>query len=136
MNIQNYKKYDGYISLLSVILISVVGISITTTLLIVTSSINNSYRTTRDATKAQYAAESCIEHALEELQQDNGYLSGESLIMEDSECEIVEILGDGNTNREIRSEGKSGTSTKRYTVILHHIAPSIEITQWKEVSDF
>lgn len=135
-NRTNLRKYDGYVSLTAVLIFSVIAISITTTLLLLITTLAITTESSEDYARAKSSAESCVEIVLNKLQSDVDYPAGETLVEGSAECEVVDILGTGSTNRTIQVKATADDITVRLEVRILTIFPYIEIQDWQEVSYF
>lgn len=127
--------YDGFVALVSVIVLTaIIGIAALTSLSIQSSRILSD-ESMRDSVIARINANSCAEKALKELVDDLNYLPGEEIDLVSGKCKVTNILGTGHNNRSIVAQGEYGASLKRVVVDIAFLYPFTKIHSWEELRD-
>jgi hypothetical protein len=131
----NYRQCNGYITLISVLVVGAVGIAITVSLLLLgLGSTQTSFALAQSA-QARANANFCIEDVLEQI-RDNVYFSGNgNIVTANGDCDYS-VTSQGGHNRTINATGTVDTIVKKVKVVINRINPSISIASWQEVSDF
>lgn len=130
------KKNKGFIAITSIIIISAILLSV---------SIGISYRSMARAQsnfssssyhEANYLSERCAEYALLELERTLGYSGEEEISTVEGSCNILEVLGNGNTNRIIMTTGTVLEHMAKTRIVISEIYPIMTISSWDTVADF
>lgn len=129
-------KEKGYITLTSVIILSMLALALIVSMLAINSSGYKTSTISKKYSEALYAADSCAEIALNKLQSDLAYLPGETITLGSSRCEVISILGSGNSDRTLNIESVNEDTTVRISVEISQIQPEIEIISWERVNQF
>lgn len=136
LNNKKIKNLPGAAMLISVLVITVIGVSIILTILIIVNNGSYASQVAMQHYRAQAAAQACAEATLYNLNQDINYPAGDTLTFSNSNCEVITISGSGNTNRVMDIEGYSGDVTARMQINIQTLQPQIVITSWQDVADF
>lgn len=126
----------GYVLLLSVLVVVVIGTAVATSLLLSSVSDASSSRALQQSERARSMANTCAEEALSQLQIDDTYPAGTILTVDADSCTIEEITGSGSTNRIVRASGTAGNVVRRVEVTVDTVGPPVSISSWQEVADF
>ena len=130
-------KYNqGFIALTSVLILSAISLSISISVASRAISGSGISIAMRERDTAKYLTESCVEHALIELERTLNYQGNESILVGDELCDILVVEGSGNTNRTIKAQGSVGQHTYRVRVIINTISPNLTIKSYKRVANF
>jgi hypothetical protein len=132
----NQTNSGGYVLLLSVLVVVVIGTAVATSLLL--WSVTDAQTTTilQQSARARQLAQTCAEEALWQLQQDTAYAAGGTLTVGADSCSIVAITGTGGSNRVINASGTVGSVVRRVQVTVTTVANPPVIASWQEVADF
>lgn len=138
----NYKhahaeEKGGYVILLSVLVIGVIGMAVTIAVLQLGASHIQTGITGIHALDVRTAAHSCIEEAIEQLRADDTYPAGDSLNFDSGvNCTIYAITGSGTTNRTIQVTSTIDSVTQRYEVLISDLSAPVDISSWNRVESF
>lgn len=127
---------QGFIALTSVLILSAVFLSITlsvTSRSIITSGSSIAFHERDIARQLAYA---CIEYARMELQRTLDYKGGETVLLGERSCEILEIEGVGDTNRLLEVQITVGAHTYRLKDSIEKVSPEMIITSTERVVQF
>ena len=127
---------DGYVFLISVLVIGAVAMATMGSILLISISIARSGFAFQQSTQASALAQTCAERALRSLWEDSSYVGIEQNVFTEGECDILRVGGSGNENRAVCAEGRRGDTVRRYEIIVQRLLPSIQITSWREVENF
>lgn len=129
-----YIRYaDGYIAIISVIIISMVLLTTTITLSL-TGFLNRFNILEGEAKEISVGlASACIESARIKIARDSGYsppVGGELIAVGDNECTIVSVTGNGSVVR-VRGEHKGATTNYEATLSSNQdVVSSVEKTSF------
>jgi hypothetical protein len=126
----------GYVALVTVLIVSAVGLAIATTLLLYAIGVSKSSITYDSSDQARAYADSCAEEAIVRLKRDISYTGNETLTFDYGSCEIRPVLGSGNTDRTVQTIGNVGNTYRKVEVQISVVNPQTQINIWEEVSDF
>jgi len=130
------KKPKGFIALTSVIIIGAVALAVGIGVSLRSIDEANMSLAEEMSFRSQVAAEGCGEYALQKLKDSLNYSGNEIIIIGDQECEILEVEGNGNSDRIVKVESTISGYTKKIKIEIGKINPSIEIISWENVADF
>lgn len=130
---QEYKK--GYVALISVILMSALGLSIM--LSVVASGVDAAKTdfSLQQSGAARSIASSCAEEALQRIAETGTTTSNGNLVVASGTC-MYTVTSTGSQNITIQSTGVLGTVTSKIKVVVATTTPGITLSSWEEVADF
>lgn len=126
----------GYVALISVIMLSAIGLVITVSLLTSNILLSKTALVSQRKNEARLAATSCAEEALQNI-LDTGIDIGTGTVslVGSSTC-IYTIASTSSADRVVFATGYSGDATSKILIYLASSTPKIKLSSWKEVSDF
>ena len=127
---------NGYVFLLSVLMIGVIAMATMSSILLISIGIMRSGFAFQQSAQAVALAQTCAERALRALWEQSGYAGNELVVLPEGECDILRTGGAGNENRSVCVEGRTGDTVRRFEILLRRILPSIQVTAWTEVEYF
>lgn len=129
------KKSEGFVALVSVIIIGAIAVAVVVSLLLFGISSVQSGEAVEQSARARYMADACAEYALEQLREDPSYAGEENLEIGSGSCEILptETLSDGVV--VIKSMGSDGDAVRKVRVVTNHLRPSVSVSIWEEVAE-
>lgn len=129
------KTEKGFVTLLFVLVVFAVGISVSSSLLLMgVASSRNSFALNQ-SNQAKALADACAERGLETVRDDNSYTGTINLDLGQGSCSYT-ISNTGGSNRTIIAMGTVSTIVRKVRVIINQIAPQINVSSWQEVADF
>ena len=134
---QRNETQEGFIALISVSIISAFFIILFIGIFFSATEGMERALDREKSVKALSFSNSCAEIALNELRKDSSYATGTVEIIQDETCEIKDVESYGLYGKVIKTEAEVFGQTKRIQIevdIENH--PSLEIINWREVSDF
>jgi hypothetical protein len=134
--IEEKQKSNGYIALISVLIISAVVLLVAINVSLFGVSESDVATREYQSSKAFYLAMLCAEDSLMKLKEDINYSGNETLSIEGGECSILPIEGSGNFNRIIKTTGVFFNQIRKIKIEINRVNPKMEIRSWEEVSNF
>ncbi len=134
MKFYQNKKEQGFISLISVLIVGAVGLTITISLIsqgISSSKISFSLEKYK---KAMTLAEICVEEGLLRVRNDKGFLGEESFSFDEGNCSY-EIKENEEDELYVYAVGESGFIKKRLKVTINETEPRVIISSWSRINN-
>jgi len=128
-------KQEGYITLLSVLILGAVGMSISTSIILLGIGNSRSGFALEQSVQAKSYAVACAEEALMQIKSSISFTGIGSLFFPAGDCDY-NVTSQGGQNRTITSQATVGPVVRKVKVIINKITPAIEVVSWQEVSDF
>ncbi|MCX6740704.1 MAG: hypothetical protein NTZ49_05785 [Candidatus Parcubacteria bacterium] len=132
---QVYKEQNGYIALITLIIIGAVVLISVITLTFVALKQKNFIISHNYSMKNYYAANACANYAILQLQKNLEYSGNEAISLEDIDCKIEKITGTGNDNRVVITSSQINNQSKKIKVELEQVKPVTIIKSWGETSE-
>ena len=135
------KNNRGFVALMSVLIISAVGVIITLSLLTIGTSYMRSSFALGEGYKARALAEACANVALENIRLDSEYQGNETINFEDDSCGVL-LIGEIGGIYTINTYGVVGSFLRRIKVLaartedVETMEVSLTIQSWQEMADF
>ena len=125
----------GFVSLVSVLLISIAGLTIALALLnSVTDSEQTSVATIRSH-QAQALATACIEEALQQINDATSYTGSATLSVQYGPCAYA-VTNTGGQTRSIHASSTVEGIVRKILVSIDKVNPNISVTSWQDVAGF
>lgn len=128
--------HDGYILLITILIIGTIASAILSSLLMLGIFSNNVSLSVLQANQSLAHAQGCAEYGLLKLRSLPSYAGNEFITIGSGQCEILSVGGIGNNNRVLCTEGKIGDEVRRLEIVIDQILPQTKIYSWQEVSIF
>jgi len=125
----------GYIALISTIIIGAVGLTMISSLLLISTDTTLTNQTLFQSNQAKSFANTCTEIALEHIRTDQYYTGSENIIIENGNCNFT-ITNLGGNKREILSTGIIKNVIRKSRTTINAINPTIKIDIYQEINDF
>ncbi len=125
----------GYIALLSVIVLGVIGTSVMLSIILSGISASKTDIALEQGSEARTMASSCSEEALQKVLETGATSTQGNLTIGSSTCSYT-ITSQNGQNITINASGTMGTITSKVIVIIATTTPSIILSSWQEVGDF
>jgi len=131
---QIINKKEGYITLISVLVVGVISLSISASLLI--SGLNSTQiaMTNIKSKQVENLLNVCVEESLYEIREDASFIGVNTLSRGDGTC-TYDVIDQGGENREIIISAQEDGIVKKVTININQIDPVIKISSWNE-TDF
>ncbi len=130
------KKYQkGYIALITVLVIGAVGLTVTTSVILLGLGSSRTSFTIEQSNQAKALANACAEEALQKIVDSIPFEGTGDLSLDQGTCTytVTKLTGQ---NRTITASGAVGTIIRKVNIVLDKITPNVNITSWQEVADF
>ena len=129
-------REQGYIALISVLIISAVLLLIASSSNLISISESDMSLQENQSWQSFYLATACAEHALMELKDNLKYTGNETLIFDNGTCDILPVEGKGSKNRVIKVLGNAYNQTRKIKIEINKVNPRMEIKSWTNITDF
>jgi hypothetical protein len=126
------KKINGYITLLSILVVGVIGVAVTTSIILLGLSSSNTSFSYQKMHQAKSLANACAEEALQQIRDLSAYVGSSSLTQGQGSCTYT-VTNTGGDTRQINTTGTVGTVIRKNTVNISAITPLIIISSWQEI---
>ena len=123
---------NGYITLISVLVIGAVGIAITVSLLLLGLGSSRTSFAYEQSNQAKGLANACAEEALQQIRDSTSYAGSGNLTQAQGTCTYT-VTNTGGQNRTITTTGSVGTIIRKLQIIISNITPLIQVVSWQEV---
>lgn len=131
---KKYNSQSGYITLLSVIIVTSIGLAIVVFTLLTAVSVSQTTFAVEQTYQAKALANACAEEAMQQVSDSSSYTGTAGLTMGQGECSYS-VSGAGQS-RVIQSIGTVGTIIRKVKVELDQVSPQLNVLTWQEVADF
>jgi len=126
---------NGYIALISILIICAIVLLITISAGILSISESDMGLGKNQASEAYYYANACAEDALQGIRDLTSYTGTDTLVFDNGSCGYT-VTSQGGSNRTITASGVVGDITRRIQITINQINPLINISSWEEVAEF
>src|SRR3989344_5525655 len=139
MIILNYKKCyneqtDGFITLISVLVVGAVGIAITSSIVLLGIGSSRTSFAVEQSYQSKALANACAEEAMQQIRDSATFTGSGNLTLGQGACAYA-VTSQGTQTRTITASGTAGTIIRKANIIINKINPLILVTSWQEVSD-
>jgi len=131
-NRSNLGPRDGYIALITVIVVGAVGVAVGVSLLLLGLSSSRTGFAVEQSAKARSLANACAENALQLIHDSVPYTGTANLSLDDGTCSSTVTAGVGQ-NRTIVVTGTVGTVIRKINISVTQITPTISVSSWLEI---
>ncbi|OGC44526.1 hypothetical protein A2V54_02015 [candidate division WWE3 bacterium RBG_19FT_COMBO_53_11] len=130
----NWKK-NGYVMLVSVLVIGAIGVAVGVSLILLGLSASRTSFSLEQSNQTKALANACAEKALQQIKDLPSFSGTNNLALGQGNCTYTVIAGSGE-NRTIEASGNVDTIIRRVKITIDQINPTINIISWQEVSEF
>lgn len=127
---------EGYILLISILIIGAICSAIISSLLLLGINSSSVGISISQSGQALNLAQGCADYALLRLRSSLSFEGNEVLTYANGTCEILTIGGIDNTNRILCTEGQAGDSVRRLEIVVSQVLPQTKISSWQETAAF
>ena len=127
-------KQNGFVTLISVLVVSAVGIAIAISVILLGLGLSRTSFAYEQSNQAKALANACAEEGLEQIRDSVFFTGTGNLALGQGTC-MYTVTNQGGQNRTIASIGTVGTIVRRAQVIISAINPSIAVSSWQEVAN-
>ena len=126
---------NGYVTLISILVVGAIGVSIAISLLLLGISSARNSIILEQSSKAKYMADICIEEGIRQIRELNSFSGGNTFNFASNTCGYLVIDG-GGENRVVQASSTVGSAVRKVKVEIDQISPTINVSSWQEVADF
>ena len=130
---KKYRRAKGYVSLLSMLIATVIGLGIATSLLLLGINSAKGSITLIQSNQAKGLANACLEHALLSLNNSSAYAGNETINFPLGSCQVAVVVNGGGQVRTIQTTGTVGTVVRKVQAQTSQLTPTVVITSWQEI---
>lgn len=123
---------DGYVALLSVLIVGTIATVVDVTLLITGVDAQRETLVTQQSAQARGLTDACTEEALQQLHDNTAFTGSNNLTLALSTCTYT-VTSTGSSTRTITSSATVGNVVRKVIVYVTMSSSSISITSWQEV---
>lgn len=129
------KKNEGFITLMSVLVVGAVGVAITLSIILLGVGSSRTSFAVEQSNQSKALANACAEEALQQIRDSALFTGSGNLALGQGTCDYT-VTSQGGQNRTITTVGTVGTIVRKVKVVVDQITPIIQIVSWQEVADF
>jgi len=126
---------NGYITLLSVLVIGAVSLSVVISLLLLGLGSSRTSFALEQSSQVKALANACGEAGLMQIRDDDTFTGNGNLSIGQGSC-TYNVQDNGGENRTIQATGTVDNIIRKVKIIINTISPQISVTSWREVADF
>ena len=127
--------HKGFITLVTVLVVGVVGLSIATSVILLGVGISKTGIAVQASHQARALAVACGEEALQQIRNSTDFSGSGNLSLGQGSCSYTVAVGSGEA-RTITATGTVSTVVRKVNIIISQINPTITVSSWQEVGDF
>ena len=127
--------HKGFITLVTVLVVGVVGLSIATSVILLGVGISKTGIAIQQSHQARALAVACGEEALQQIRNSTDFSGSGNLSLGQGSCSYTVAVGSGEA-RTITATGTVSTVVRKVNIIISQINPTITVSSWQEVGDF
>jgi type II secretory pathway component PulK len=124
-------REDGYIALLTVIIVGAAAMAIALTLLLTGSDAQRSALITQQSIQARQLAHGCAEEALQVIHDSTSYTGTGTLTLGAGSCSYT-VSSTGTSTRTVTTTGTVSSVIRKVTAYVTINASSISVSSWQE----
>lgn len=130
----NMKK-NGFIALISVLVVGAVGVTITLSLLLLGVDNSRTSFAVEQLNQAKALTNACAEEALQQIRDSTPFTGTGNFTLGQGSCTYA-VTSQGGQKRTITTSSAVGTMIRKVKILIDGINPTIQVTSWQEVADF
>lgn len=121
----------GYIVLLTIIIVSAIGVVLSTTFLLIGTIMSQTSSLLAASVETRALVQACAEASLEKVHDVNSFTGTITVSFADGTCSYT-ITATTSVSRTITIQGSVGAAVRKNTIVLSAISPQIHISSWQE----
>jgi hypothetical protein len=133
MSAANPTHHQGFVTLISVLVLGAVGVAVVTSLLLLGVGSSRSSFAAEQSLQARGLADACAETALQQIRTNSAFTGTNTLTFGSNSCTYT-VTNSGGTTRAVVSSGTVGTVVRRVNVSVATVSP-VTILLWQEVAN-
>lgn len=124
----------GFITLVSVLVVSAVGLSIALSLLLLGLGSSRTSFALTQSIQARGLANACAEESLRKVKNSLSFSGTSTLFFSAGTCDYT-VTNTGGQTRTITTSGTVGTIIRKVSILISQITPFIVVASWQEVAN-
>ncbi|MDP3962890.1 MAG: hypothetical protein Q8Q39_00105 [bacterium] len=133
--LQPVSDKKGFITLISVLVVSAVGLSIALSLLLLGLGSSQTSFALAQSMQARSLANACAEESLRRVKNSLSFSGTSSLTFFGGTC-TYSVANIGAQSRTITISGAVGTIVRKVSISISQITPFINVVSWQEIDNF
>lgn len=129
-----YNNSNGYITLISILIVGAVGVAITLSIILLGVGSSRTSFAVEQSNQAKSLTNACTEEALQQIRDSTPFIGSGDLALGQGTC-MYAVTSQGGQNRTITASGTVGTIVRKVKIIIDKINPAIQVVSWQEVAD-
>lgn len=125
----------GYVALISVLVVSAVGIAVTLSLILLGIGTSRTSFAYEQSNQAKGLANACAEEAMQRIRDSTPFTGSDTLTLGMGTCTYT-VTTQGPQSRTITANGTVGTIIRKVRIVIDRINPTIQVVSWQEIADF
>jgi hypothetical protein len=126
-------RQQGYIAILTVLIVGAVATAIGTTVLILGADSQRSALIEQQSKQARFLAVACGQEGLQILHDNTGYIGTANLTLGQGTCSYT-VASTGTSTRTITTSATVGNTVKKIQISVTINSSNISISSWQEIS--
>jgi len=127
-----YSNKNGYVALLSVIVVGAIAVTVAVTLLLAGIGWSQTSFDLERSNQAKALVNACAEEALQQIRNSTPFTGYGSLSLGQGTCGYVVTSG-GGQNRTVNASSTVGVINRKVQITITAITPLIIVSAWQEV---
>lgn len=127
------RKPNGFITLISVLILGAVGVAIMSSLILLGLGSSRTSFAIEQSLQARGLADACGEEALNTIRGNTVYTGTTSVTLGNGTCSFT-VTNTGGTTRSVTALGTVGAIIRHVTIVVATVNP-ITLTSWQEVAN-
>jgi len=121
----------GYVTLISILVLSAVGLSVVVSLVLLSVGSSRSSFILEQSNQAMFLANACAEEALMQIWNGDNFVGSGNLTLGQGTCTY--LISNASTPKTIAVSGTVGTVTRRISITIDSVNPYIHPSSWQEI---
>lgn len=128
-------KQEGYIALITVLVVGAVGMAVVVSIILLGLGSSRTSLAIEQSNQAKALTNACAEEALQQIRDSTSFEGTGNLTLGQGSCTYT-VTKLTDQNRTITASGTVGTIIRKVSIALDKITPNINITSWQEVAGY
>ncbi len=124
---------SGYVTLISMLVISAVGLSVAVSLVLLSAGSSRSSLALEQGNQAKALANACAEEALQQIWNSDIYVGTGNLTLGQGTCAYT--VSNASVPKTITASGTVGVVVKKVSITVDSLHPYVHLSSWQEVAD-
>lgn len=133
LHLSPHKQTHGFITLISVLIVGVVGASIAVSVVLLGLASLRMGFSVEQTYQAKALANACVEEGLRQIRDSTSFTGSGGLTLGQGTCSYT-VTSQGAQNRTIDASGTVDTTVRKVRVIINDILPVLTPTSWQEIA--